>query len=171
MRARDLAIVALAACAANPDPRSPSPEQMASQAYGGWIVIHTADRQEVSGELIALDAERVYLLPAAGGHLHWVKRAAVTDAALYEYEAGGFGAWGLLGSLSTASHGYFLVFSLPIWVLSSTITNAAESHHVILHYPATGWDEIARWARFPQGLPPKLQLPEGPPGVTPPSAE
>ncbi len=156
MRARDLVVVALAACASNPDPRSPSPEQMASQAFGGWIVIHTIDHREVSGELLAVDADRVYLLPAAGAHLHWVKRAAVTTAVLFEYEAGGFGAWGLLGSLSTASHGYFLVFSFPIWVLSSTITNAEESRHMILHYPQAGWDALARWARFPQGLPAKL---------------
>jgi hypothetical protein len=169
MRARDLALaaLALAACANNPDPRSLDADKLAHEPFGSWIVVRTTDHLELSGELLAIDPDRLWYLPAGSANLHWVKTAAITGADLFEYEAGGFGAWGLLGTLSTISHGFVLVFSAPIWILTATIADVSESGHMILHYPDAGWDAFSRWARFPQGLPPRLQA--RPPGPPPPA--
>lgn len=173
MRARELlCVLALAvACTTNPDPRKPTVESMQRNAFGGWVVVTLADR-EVSGELLAIDARELYVLEYGRGLPRVVKLDQVRRAELFEYVSGDFAAWGIVGTLSTASHGYWLVFSAPIWILTSAIASSLETHHMILAYPDAGWDGFARWARFPQGPPDRLRerVRErlAPPSLTPP---
>jgi hypothetical protein len=130
---------------------------MERQGYGAFITITTLSGQELSGELISVERSviRVLRFGAGTGALTWVASTDVKSADVYEYEAeGGYGGWALLGVLSTISHGFFLIFSAPIWIISGSIAASGESRHVVLSYPEHGWGEIVMWARFPQGLPP-----------------
>lgn len=161
MRIRELVMLAalLGACVENPDPRHPSLERMERQGYGAFITITTLAGQEVSGELISVERSvvRVLRFGAGTGALTWVASTDVKSADVYPYETeGGFAAWTLLGVLSTVSHGFILVLSAPIWIISGSIAGGVESRHNILSYPEHSWGEIVIWARFPQGLPPGL---------------
>jgi hypothetical protein len=78
------------------------------------------------------------------------------SARLFRYTADSFTGWGLAGSLSTVTHLYLAVVSFPVWILSWSIAESSESRHVILDYPGDRMEEIAMWARFPQGMPPGL---------------
>lgn len=161
MRTRELLMLAalMSACVDNPDPRHPSIERMERQGYGGFITISTLSGQQVSGELISVERSviRVLRFGAGTGALTWVATTDVKSADLYEYEAeGAYGGWALLGVLSTISHGFFLVFTAPIWIISGSIAGSAESRHIVMSFPEHGWGEIVKWARFPQGLPPGL---------------
>jgi len=65
----------------------------------------------------------------------------------------------LAGSLSTASHGVYLLFTLPIWLITTAGASYAHSAagYVRADYQkplAAEIDKIRKWARFPQGLPP-----------------
>jgi len=117
------------------------------------------------------------LTPRLG--LAFVPKASIESATLWSWETehGRPLAWGGVGAASTISHGVFLVFSFPIWVLTSTITSGIESRASQLEFPGDGWDKFSIWARFPQGLPAGLTeadllrqnrapppLPAGPPG-------
>lgn len=161
MHTRELVMIAalLGACVSNPDPRSPTIQMMEREGYGGFIVIRTKVGMEVAGELISVESNviRVLRLPQTTGALTWVPVTDIESAELYKYEAeGGFGAWGLLGTLSTISHGFWLVFSAPAWMISAGIAAGIESHHVVVRYPDDRWNEFVPWARFPQGMPPGL---------------
>lgn len=169
MRTRDLAAslclavgVALAApaCVSNPDPRRPTIQAMERQAFGGWIRVTTRSGAQVSGELISVEPHLIRILRVGqpvGSALTFVPVSDLASAELYRYEAeSGYAAWGLFGTLSTISHGFFLIFSVPIWATSASIAAVMESRHVVVQYPEHPLSELAMWARFPQGMPPYL---------------
>ena len=66
------------------------------------------------------------------------------------------GLWTLLGTLSTGSHGFFLILSAPVWILTGTVAAVNQSRQPVLTYPRQGWAGWRAYARFPQGLPPGL---------------
>ena len=139
----------------------PSLVQMQQGGWGGWIVVTTADGLVAEGELISVEPTELRVLDWRAGlpavHLRRLPFAVIATADLYTYGSeGGFGAWGALGALSTVSHGFWLVFSAPIWLITSGIAAAIESGHVAHRYPGEGWSVFAQWARFPQGMPPQL---------------
>ncbi|MDQ3370803.1 MAG: hypothetical protein M3680_35745, partial [Myxococcota bacterium] len=157
MRIHSVVVIALlGACISNPDPREPTLDATARRGHGGWIVATSRAGAIVQGELISIDGDRLHLLVwgPRGETLTYVPTAEVARAQLYTYDSeSGFGAWGLLGSLSTVSHGFFAVLSFPVWVLTAGTIAAIESRHVRLEYPDDPWSKLAAWARFPQGLP------------------
>jgi hypothetical protein len=172
MRVRSLALavaIVIAGCVHNPDPRGRNLEEVQRRGRGGWIVVTMADGAVVEGELISVERTAVRVLTV--DRLHSLAPAAIRRASLYTYESeGGFGGWGLLGTVSTISHGLFLILSAPVWVLTSGITASVESSHVELEPPDDSWAELATWARFPQGMPPGIgedgliRMPGRPPG-------
>ncbi len=165
MRTRELvAALALAtfatACVSNPDPRQPTIQKMQTEGVGGWIVATSTAGWQVQGELISITREYVHILRVGqpGAALVYVRTADVAKASVYTYEyEGGLGVFGLLGTLSTISHGFFLALTAPVWIISTAIAVAAESAHVELEYPEdNSLEELSRWARFPQGIPPNI---------------
>jgi hypothetical protein len=183
MRILSLALVVVVACATNPDPRRRTVQAVERTGYGGWIVVTMRDGEKAEGELIAADPSYVHVLafPMTGPRLVAVATLSITDAEVFAHESeGGFGVWGLIGALSTISHGYFAVISFPVWVLAAGLASVFESRTVISNLGDAGIAGLAKWARFPQGIPaglderalltPRTRLPlAGPPG-SPPAA-
>lgn len=150
---------ALAACVYNPDPRSPSPKEMQQSGKGAWIVVTQRDGSEIAGELLAIDQGVIYVKKGARDDVS-IPLYNVRGADVFKYESDwGFGLWGTLGTLSTISHGVFLVFTAPIWILSSSIAAGYEAAHVRLQIPDDDIAEITKWARYPQGMPKAKQAP------------
>ena len=163
MRVRSLVApllaLAIGACATNPDPRPRSIESVPRDGHGGWMVVTGRNGTVLAGELISIEQTGLRLLTHSQEPvLYFVRGPDIAKAKLYPYQTkhGRFGAWGALGTLSTISHGFVLVLSAPIWIISSSVAAASASHAPILSFPGDGWDKFAAWARFPQGLPPGI---------------
>lgn len=158
MRIRDLALaaVAAAACASNPDTRGRTLERAVTDGHGGWIVVQLSSGAEASGELIAADSDAIRVLTSVG--LLVVPPREVASARLWAWDAqlGDTIVWGTVGTVSTISHGFFLVFSAPVWIGATSLITAIESRKPIVDYPEHGLVDLARWARFPQGMPRSL---------------
>jgi hypothetical protein len=180
MRARELALAAAliagaAGCLHNPDPRPRSMTTVPSDTHGSYAVLVATGQPSIAGELIAIGPADVWIL--SGDRLVQTPLERVTSLELFPYEVqtGPVVAWGILGTLSTISHGVFLIFSAPVWLLTSSITGAMYSRTPHVEYTAGNWQELVPWARFPQGLPPGVtagQLLHGqapPGGLGPPS--
>lgn len=164
MRIADGALLTLAllasmtACASNPAPRrwlAPAREAQ-SDPYGAWIVLR-ADAGTVlaSGELLAVETDTVFVLPA-NGRVEGVARATIASAtiAYYDSEWGKTAWWAAAGTLSTLSHGFGLVLTGPVWLLSGTLAARADSWAplITVNSPAR-WVQAQAYARFPAGLP------------------
>jgi hypothetical protein len=158
MRCRRLLLVALAclaACAGDPRPRDPL--AAAHDGLGGWAVATLNDGNTIVGELIAIEPE-LYILARFRNHrpaLVSRPRAAVRQLDVYAYSTGdaSLGVWGLLGTVGTISNGIFLVFSAPVWIGSTILAVALEPRAALTRYPDHAWADLAKWARFPQGMP------------------
>lgn len=150
----------LSGCAANTAPRGwlPEAESAQTEAFGAWTEIKYMDSasvkpRDVDGELIAVDNDSLYLLDLAGVRaypLSGIPRGKVT---LYESGASALGYWTLLGTLSTASHGFVLIISAPLWMLTGIVATANASYVSQFDFPDNSWTTLRRYARFPQGLP------------------
>lgn len=163
-------------CASTLAPRGYLPRAgEAGDAKGGWIVAEVGPSEptrQVAGELIAVERDTVFVLTESGLEALPAGRFHSAQVATYESEWGGPAAWTLLGTLSTASHGWVLVATAPAWIIVGTICTATASHAGIYRYPGMSLSEFAPFARFPQGLPSRVRssgLPGGWPAVVPPA--
>lgn len=160
----------------------PKVDEAASDPYGGWIQVSLregATPRRLEGELIASESETLWMLPAArdwstvtwSDSLIAIPWSAVEriKVAGWQPETTGLALWGTVGSLSTISHGVGLVFSFPIWIVSTVAAVRGENQAAVVEgrpdrwrdeparswtRAAPPWTELRARARFPQGLPP-----------------
>jgi hypothetical protein len=157
----------LAGCGQVPGARvSPTVDAAAFIARGGWVEAEMASgRFTVRGELLAVTRDSLYVLPAntpdAGGRARAIGFRQVRSGSVTKYrpDLGLVDAWGVGGTLSTISHGYYLVFTAPMWMLTGGISHANTASEAKIEFAAGDrrHRELAAWARFPQGLPPELR--------------
>jgi len=163
--ASPLAVLLVAACASNTAPPGflPTPQESQATAYGGWIEVEwgRGDPKHTwlsEGELLAIQHDSVYILTGRGPEVvatAEVRRAQLTG---YDSQLGKLASWTLIGTLSTASHGIWLVVSAPLWVVTGSINGAKQSRAPERVYPRARWEDLRSYARFPQGLPPGIDL-------------
>lgn len=147
------ACLSAGACITHPQPNPATIEMMQTRGWGGYIQLTSDAGETIVGELLAVEADRVWIQNASGQHIA-VDMRRVKRAALYKYDSDwGLGLWGLAGTVSTISHGFLLVFTFPIWVLSASIVTAAESYDMRIEYPESSLETLRPWARYPQGMP------------------
>ena len=61
-----------------------------------------------------------------------------------------------LGPFVTLSNGWFLIFTAPMWILGGPIAASSRAFDPIVDYPKKPLADFAKYARFPQGIPPDL---------------
>jgi len=156
-----VATLAAVGCASHGAPRGflPDPDEVGSQAYGGWIDVTfrgDVDDVRIRGELIAANADTLWVLHSSGGAA--VPTGAILDGRLASYDsnAGQTGAATFLGFLSTASNGVFLVFTGPMWLIGGGMASHRQSTLPLEYLPPLSWEGLAAHSRFPQGLPPSV---------------
>ena len=161
------------------------PEEAQRTARGSWATawlkpgsataaalapLSAGKQVEVEGELLAALPDRIYLRAQrlivegdpAGRQVPAPVRIPIADLArvrVERYATGKYamGTWTAVGALSTPTQGYFAVFSFLIWILAGSVSSAVESRHAFLDWPgAAALQDLAPWARFPQGAVPGL---------------
>lgn len=150
------------ACAHNSAPPGflPDPREAQTEATGAWIELTRGPAPEgrVRGELFAVTEDTVWVRVLSDTVLS-VPTASVTGGQMVEYDSqyGRVGAATLLGTLSTISNGFFLVLTAPLWILGGTLGMAAQSRAPVHRLPPGRWTDLVPFARFPQGLPTRLE--------------
>lgn len=169
MRVKNIALVSVCAlvagflfgCASTRAPSGwlPSADKAQRDAYGAWVFVEYevgSSEKQTQGEFIAVGPDTLFVLDAEAlvavplQHIHHAQLST------YDSNYGGLALWTIVGSLTTPSHGYFLLLSLPLWVLTGSISTSAQSWLTIEKFPAMSWDKLRKYARFPQGLPKRL---------------
>jgi hypothetical protein len=152
-------LVALAAgCATTSAPMGWLPEASSTQTegYGAWIAVKgvsAGEKFRVEGEFIAVDRDTVFILSDLG--LVALPRNSVTAAKLTKYynNIGGLTLWTVAGIVGCASHGLFALISAPLWLIVGVSSTAAQSYKSREKLDGDNWDQLAHFARFPQGMP------------------
>lgn len=161
MRAAPYLCVALVACAGAPIDRSQHvgpPDQRARVAevpvFGSLCEIETTDGAVIKGELLAVDEERIHVRSGAETRVIQRQKARSIELRdLYTSPAIGLGIWTGAGTVSTISHGWLAIVSLPLWLglgITSTVIAAYGNDTTVL---PPDFDQATQFARYPQGMP------------------
>lgn len=170
MRASLLLLVALAGCtAATPAPPTArlSMHEAQRSPHGAWINVVT-EQGAFGGELLAIEPRDIVIETPRG--VLRVPRPQVRSVSLAWYEADNSPviAVNVLGTLSTLSHGVFLIFTAPIlWWTGGTLTSRAQSRQGLESVHGANAHELQAlqvYARFPAGLPRDFGATESPEG-------
>jgi hypothetical protein len=165
-----LPLAALAGCTAHGSAIRSEPRgkraavAVADVPVKGFDVTVFTDAATFSGELLAVDSCYVHVERPAGAVAIPVTRVESVGVQLYPSTAAGSVALlSVLGTLSTPSHGWYLVFSVPVWLTSgiATSVNLAYADDVTVKDSTF----LFQFARFPQGLPPGWREAEALPGT------
>jgi hypothetical protein len=154
-------VVLASACISVSAPRKSVPKRNAisTDAFGGWITINAGNPAALSGELIGLTEASVYIMTGDGLELIPKQQIVSARLVMFNTESFEYGLWTTAGSLATISNGYFMIFTFPLWLATGIPVSAGEANRQnYLDYPASGWDELNKFARFPQGIPPGIEL-------------
>ena len=178
--AKPLLCFLVAGCASSSAPAGflREPHEAQRSARGGWVSVELEARpgeragRELQGELIAAtdDALILEIQTLTGPPRVRVERAEIHSARVTGYQTtyDTLAGWGTLGAVSALSHGYFLAFSAPIWIIATSVSAAGESRAAMIDYPDStrrtlpdgtpvrvqlGLSAFAIYARFPQGAP------------------
>jgi len=145
-----------------PENYLPDTDDVPQNVYGGWLTVITEPDSLISndkwmmysGEFIASEDSVIYLLYDS---LYRIPKRRITESTLEldGKSTGAYGGWVAGGSLLTISNGYYLVFTLPLWLFAGIPTVAGESTRDRYEedYPTQEyWNSIKMFARFPQGV-------------------
>lgn len=161
-----LICLAAGGCASTgaPDGWLPVAEEAPQDPYGAWVTVEFQkwhDDRVLAGEFLAVDADSLYVLtsfagsgdPVVGVSLTIVKKAKLAS---FDPQTGKAASWVTFGALTSLSHGLGAAVSVPLWVIMGSAMAGSHSRTPLENYPHLPWDELKKFARFPQGPPPGL---------------
>lgn len=146
----------------------PTPDDATMNIKGSWIVLNTDNDslplsgKSLSGELIAIQSDSVYLL--TDSELTAVNSNMISSAVLYPFkpQTAITPTIAMLSSLPAIigaiakDDGAFLLLGVPV-MITGAVMSAIEGGGNVMKYPVRHTlNDLAKFARFPQGLPPGL---------------
>jgi hypothetical protein len=115
-------------------------------------VTYGADGCIVEGELVAVTRSTLIILDERAAlwaiPVTWLVEV---ELELYPPQSSSLYTATTVGSVSTVSHGYWLVISLPVWLAVGLPLASSESSASHLHTRAADMPKLAAYARFPHG--------------------
>jgi len=145
-----------------PDFWLPSDVKSQADGYGGWASVKfgvTPKRTDVTGELIAVAEDRLYVLTDSG--VVDATKVEITSAVIDGYEQNMkpiARAW-IIGGISSVGTGVWGIYVMqPLWALAGRTALKEASSYARVSYPRQKWEEMRKYARFPAGLPANVDL-------------
>lgn len=136
----------------------PKLEEVPFSAYGSHIEIKQLSGAEIEGELIAVDSKTLFVLTAADS-IKKLHNLPVSDIEKFKltYAQPKSYAWTIpVYTLSTLSHGYFALFTAPVNAVVTSVVTARGANAFTYNEQVMSYEELSKFARFPQGIPPKI---------------
>lgn len=152
-------VVLFSAC--NSPKYMPKPKDFSHHVKGLHVIVKEHDGNKVSGEIIAVDAKFMKILPTKpiADRLFFISKKNIKKATILvstisddpiriSTKAG-------LVNLTTLGHGFFMVFTVPITMaMTMKMGNEVAKSSYRIKYPKDiSWNEMSKFARFPQGIP------------------
>jgi hypothetical protein len=154
-----------AGCAHNPAPRGWLPTARGAaerSAWGGWLELtlrrgaEPAPPPPLAGEFLSVGPDSfVRILTEAGVSAVSVNRIERARLTGYDVEQT-VGVWTFPGFLLTASNGWVLALTAPVWLLTGTLTTWSSWGKAKTKVPRRSWNDMRLYARYPAGWPADL---------------
>lgn len=146
-----------------------NPRELKSVITGSWTEIRlysmdiTRNEPDISGELIAIQSDTVFILDGLG--LHGIHKSELKEAVVHMYYNQGRKFATITGLLYIPDiiaaifiEPAFLLLGAPWVVIGSAISIVEGGNHSnLLIYPnSIRFEELKKFSRFPQGMPPGI---------------
>jgi hypothetical protein len=136
----------------------PTSDKIDVNEYGSHIIINRKNSSKIDGELIAIDSNKIIVLTEGYGECVIV---SITDVQSFQlrYAKPKHYGWTIpVYTLSTITHGYFAYITAPIsLIVTICVTSSGESSFKLSEKNIT-YNKLKMFARFPQGIPPNIDL-------------
>ena len=116
------------------------------------VEVGIAERR-ISGELLAAGGDFIWVLERNCLRQLEYQRVRWASVEYFTSLAPLVAGWDGLGALSTLSHGFFVIFSLPLWLGIGVPTAIGAAVSNDLEFKPKQFDRLYQFARFPQGMP------------------
>jgi hypothetical protein len=139
-------------------------ENFHQNPYGSYIEVKIhglQDKLNIKGELIFADNKKIIIRTFEKPNL--VRPFALKDVLSYQlYYAKNtkesYEGWQILNTLSTLSHGFFLILTLPINAIISGSVNTSKDAEFRYSMKDLPIEQLYKFARYPHSLPPGISL-------------
>lgn len=135
----------------------PMVDEIGQFEKGSQIKIISDKKSMSKGELIAVTPDRIVFLNRYN-KLETINRKNINSVkiiASYTHSKRDAKDADLIG-LMTIGHGFWLVFTLPINIL--TISSNNKSKYILKHSGNINWKSVSMYARFPGGIPEGIDI-------------
>lgn len=138
----------------------PTSQNIGENQFGSYINIKTIDNASIKGELIAVTSDMLYVL-TKNDSIVFLDSANTNEVKDYfiRYAKGNGRKYGWMipvTSLLTLSHGVFMIISLPVNLLTTSIVTFNAANSFTVKKKNITWGELKMFARFPQGIPQEI---------------
>lgn len=138
----------------------PSAETLNTNEYGAYVITYNRGNVNYRGELIAVNSDSLVMLQYdryAKDNLRVLPMDEMTACRVFYGRADKYG-WAYMIPLLSISHGFWAILTLPInLIYVSAIAIPAHYTYSFALKPVSV-DTLARYARFPMGIPESVDL-------------
>jgi hypothetical protein len=138
----------------------PTIDKIGESQYGAHIHIRSTEKKSFDGELIAVTNDCVYVLCTnEGRRLDSIARNRIIDFRLQfaQTKAGLYSAFIPLSAVVTLAHGWWLLISMPVNVITTSIIAIDSNESNTINKKSILWSDLSMYARFPQGIPENIR--------------
>jgi hypothetical protein len=139
----------------------PKVDRLGEDRYGSYIKITQPNFKTAKGELIAVEYNCILVL--ADNKLKGdttifkkmlrIKPDKIEKYTVYFAKPPSYEAFIPILGLSTISHGYFIVFSLPVNLIATIAIASGAQRSSSYNMNQINLDQLRMFARYPQGIP------------------
>lgn len=138
----------------------PESEAIDVNQYGSFIRVHTKDREINRGELLAIEGVNLVILnkDTTKAKISEINTANVKSFKLRFAKSKHY-EWTIpVSMLITISHGWYAALTLPVNIITTTSVSVGGENAYMYNQKDLTFDKLKMFARFPQGLPPDIDL-------------
>jgi hypothetical protein len=136
----------------------PSSDTIDINQYGSFIRINNRKTETVAGELISIDSSTIVILTKSSNKCISVLIKDVNRFSLRYAKPKQYGWTIPVYTLSTIIHGSMLVFTAPINLMVTLGVTMSSEDAFQYNEKNMSFEKLKMFARFPQGIPPNLDL-------------
>lgn len=151
-------LIAISSCATK-KAYLPSSDYVDVNTYGSYIKVkRQSTYTNVKGELIAIDSNSLLVLDEKSEQCVKIPISDVFEFKLRYANASQYGWTVPVAVVLPFMHGFFSVMTIPTHLIVTIVVTASGNRAYTYNNMAISYKELAMFARFPQGLPPDIDL-------------
>tara|TARA_R110001592_G_scaffold237306_14_gene496518 strand:- start:73283 stop:73774 length:492 start_codon:yes stop_codon:yes gene_type:complete len=134
----------------------PNAVDAAVSVHGGFIKVTLLNGRKIEGELLSSNNERITVMMEGFNYPTQIKTSGIMQYKLQF--AKGLNSKVTLNMLLPLSHGVFAIVTLPFnaLVLGAVLVESNKDYKI--YSDETTYEELSKYARYPQGLPPVYKM-------------